>query len=128
MDKEMCDLYNSMTPEEKRKYQREMQKQFNETGKQVGNALKEEVHKSGIIGTIFKAAIAILLSGKQEDNTMGLKELLFGGYQDTVNDVVGNSYRVSVNSSLNYSTHSPRILKGVISMFQGSSLFQSSAV
>ena len=27
---------------------------------------------------------------------------------------------VSVNSSLNYSTHSPRILKGVISMFQGS--------
>ena len=35
---------------------------------------------------------------------------------------------VSVNSSLNYSTHSPRILKGVISMFQGSSLFQSSAV
>lgn len=24
---------------------------------------------------------------------MGLKELLFGGYQDTVNDVVGNSYR-----------------------------------
>ena len=41
-----------------------------------------------------------------------------------------NSYipKVSVNSSLNYSTHSPRILKGVISMFQGSSLFQSSAV
>ena len=37
-------------------------------------------------------------------------------------------YAVSVNSSLNYSTHSPRILKGVISMFQGSSLFQSSAV
>ena len=37
-------------------------------------------------------------------------------------------YSVSVNSSLNYSTHSPRILKGVISMFQGSSLFQSSAV
>ena len=37
-------------------------------------------------------------------------------------------YKVSVNSSLNYSTHSPRILKGVISMFQGSSLFQSSAV
>ena len=37
-------------------------------------------------------------------------------------------YNVSVNSSLNYSTHSPRILKGVISMFQGSSLFQSSAV
>ena len=36
--------------------------------------------------------------------------------------------KVSVNSSLNYSTHSPRILKGVISMFQGSSLFQSSAV
>ena len=35
---------------------------------------------------------------------------------------------VSVNSSLNYSPHSPRILKGVISMFQGSSLFQSSAV
>lgn len=65
MDKEMRDLYNSMTPEEKRKYQREMQKQFNETGKQIGNALKEEeVHKSGIIGTIFKAAIAILLSGK----------------------------------------------------------------
>ena len=44
MDKEMRDLYNSMTPEEKLKYQREMQKQFNETGKQVGNALKEEVH------------------------------------------------------------------------------------
>ena len=64
MDKEMRDLYNSMTPEEKLKYQREMQKQFNETGKQVGNALKEEVHKSGIIGTIFKAARAILLSGK----------------------------------------------------------------
>ena len=40
-----------------------------------------------------------------------------------------NSFQyVSVNSSLNYSTHSPRILKGVISMFQGSSLFQSSAV
>ena len=37
-------------------------------------------------------------------------------------------FGVSVNSSLNYSTHSPRILKGVISMFQGSSLFQSSAV
>ena len=35
---------------------------------------------------------------------------------------------ISVNSSLNYSTHSPRILKGVISMFQGSSFFQSSAV
>ena len=42
---------------------------------------------------------------------------------------VGNGiFSVSVNSSLNYSTHSPRILKGVISMFQGSSLFQSSAV
>ena len=41
---------------------------------------------------------------------------------------VWDSYKVSVNSSLNYSTHSPRILKGVISMFQGSSLFQSSAV
>ena len=37
-------------------------------------------------------------------------------------------YFVSVNSSLNYSTHSPRILKGVISMFQGSSLFQSPSV
>ena len=45
MDKEMKDLYNSMSPEEKQKYQREMQKQFNETGKQVGNALKNEVHK-----------------------------------------------------------------------------------
>ena len=40
----------------------------------------------------------------------------------------GFTSAVSVNSSLNYSTHSPRILKGVISMFQGSSLFQSSAV
>ena len=34
MDKEMRDLYNSMTPAERQKYQREMQKQFNETGKQ----------------------------------------------------------------------------------------------
>ena len=41
---------------------------------------------------------------------------------------INYTYDVSVNSSLNYSTHSPRILKGVISMFQGSSLFQSSAV
>lgn len=41
---------------------------------------------------------------------------------------VSYTFEVSVNSSLNYSTHSPRILKGVISMFQGSSLFQSSAV
>ena len=44
------------------------------------------------------------------------------------NDKGYDSVVVSVNSSLNYSTHSPRILKGVISMFQGSSLFQSSAV
>ena len=36
--------------------------------------------------------------------------------------------KVSVNSSLNYSTHSPRILKGVSSMFQGSRFFQSSSV
>ncbi len=33
--------------------------------------------------------------------------------------------KVSVNSSLNYSTHSPRILKGVISMFHGRSFCQS---
>ena len=64
MDKEMQDLYNSMTPAEKQKYQREMQKQLHETGKQVGNALKDEVHKSGIVGTIFKVAFAILLDGK----------------------------------------------------------------
>lgn len=36
---------------------------------------------------------------------------------------------VSVNSSLkNYSTHSPRILKGVISMFHGRSFCQSAWV
>ena len=64
MDKEMRDLYNSMTPAERQKYQREMQKQFSETGKQIGNALKNEVHKSGIVGTIFKVAVAILLGGK----------------------------------------------------------------
>ncbi len=45
-----------------------------------------------------------------------------------VKDAIYSILKVSVNSSLNYSTHSPRILKGVISMFQGSSLFQSSAV
>ena len=50
-------------------------------------------------------------------------------YKMAVEEVYNQlSQEVSVNSSLNYSTHSPRILKGVISMFQGSSLFQSSAV
>ncbi len=35
---------------------------------------------------------------------------------------------VSVNSSLSYSSHSPRILNGVISMFHGKSFCQSCSV
>ena len=50
------------------------------------------------------------------------------GYNGKQYDSGTGWYNVSVNSSLNYSTHSPRILKGVISMFQGSSLFQSSVL
>ena len=58
-------------------------------------------------------------------NEMNLKDISYVS-NDWSHDA--DSFKVSVNSSLNYSTHSPRILKGVISMFQGSSLFQSSAV
>ena len=64
----MQDLYNSMTPAEKQKYQREIQKQFNETSRQMGNALRDEVHQSGILGTILKGvgyiALSILTGGK----------------------------------------------------------------
>lgn len=40
----------------------------------------------------------------------------------------GGSSSVSVNSSLSYSSHSPRILNGVISMFHGKSFCQSCSV
>ena len=53
-----------MSTAERKKCVREIQQQFKETGKQAGTALKNEVHKSGVIGTIFKVAFAILLGGK----------------------------------------------------------------
>ena len=55
---------SQMSPAERQKCVREMQQQFKETGKQAGTALKNEVHKSGVIGTIFKVAFAVLLGGK----------------------------------------------------------------
>ena len=61
------------------------------------------------------------------DNELSYNPALGTG-QIQIKDIHNVKIKVSVNSSLNYSTHSPRILKGVISMFQGSSLFQSSAV
>ena len=64
---------------------------------------------------------------KRQHIKKGEKIATIGMTGNVVNAGVNLSI-VSVNSSLNYSTHSPRILKGVISMFQGSSLFQSSAV
>ncbi len=53
-----------MSPAERQKCVQEMQQQFKETGKQAGTALKNVVHKSGVIGTIFKVDFAILLGGK----------------------------------------------------------------
>lgn len=68
MDKEMQDLYNSMTPSEKQKYQREMQKQIRGKTQQASKALKDEVHKSGIVGTVLKGlgyiALELLTGGK----------------------------------------------------------------
>lgn len=68
MDKEMQDLYKSMTPAEKQKYQREMQNQIRETTQQASKALKDEVHKSGIVGTVLKGlgyiALELLTGGK----------------------------------------------------------------
>ena len=63
---------------------------------------------------------------KDKNNNYGLVSLDLHKRADLKK--IAAAFGVSVNSSLNYSTHSPRILKGVISMFQGSSLFQSSAV
>ena len=51
-----------MSSAEKAKYQREIQKQFNEAGRQAGNALKGEIQKSGIVGTLLKGAGYIVLS------------------------------------------------------------------
>ena len=62
MDNDMKELYNSMSSAEKAKYQREIQKQFNEAGRQAGNALKGEIQKSGIVGTLLKGAGYIVLS------------------------------------------------------------------
>jgi hypothetical protein len=68
MDNDMKELYNSMSSAEKAKYQREIQKQFNEAGRQAGNALKGEIQKSGIVGTLLKGAgyiaLSILTGGK----------------------------------------------------------------
>lgn len=64
MDDEMQRLYNSMTPAEKAQFRTDTQKQFNNCAKNVGSGIKKEVHDSGIIGTIFKFAIAMLLNGK----------------------------------------------------------------
>ncbi|NVP24301.1 hypothetical protein [Treponema phagedenis] len=68
MDNDMKELYNSMSSAEKAKYQREMRKQLNEAGRQVGTELKKEVHKSGIVGTLLKGAgyiaLSILTGGK----------------------------------------------------------------
>ncbi|MGI5062592.1 hypothetical protein E4N95_03685 [Treponema denticola] len=68
MDNNMKELYNSMSSAEKAKYQREIQKQFNEAGRQAGNALKGEIQKSGIVGTLLKGAgyiaLSILTGGK----------------------------------------------------------------
>ena len=68
MDNNMKELYNSMSSTEKAKYQREIQKQFNEAGRQAGNALKGEIQKSGIVGTLLKGAgyiaLSILTGGK----------------------------------------------------------------
>lgn len=64
----MQDLYDSMTPAEKQQYQREVKKQLNEVGRQAGNAIKEDVKKNGIVGTILKGlgyiAFSILTGGK----------------------------------------------------------------
>lgn len=68
MDNDMKELYNSMSSAEKAKYQREMRKQLNEAGRQVGTELKKEVRKSGIVGTLLKGAgyiaLSILTGGK----------------------------------------------------------------
>lgn len=68
MDNDMKELYNSTSSAEKAKYQREIQKQFNEAGRQAGNALKGEIQKSGIVGTLLKGAgyiaLSILTGGK----------------------------------------------------------------
>ena len=68
MDNDIKELYNSMSYAEKAKYQREIQKQFNEAGRQAGNALKGEIQKSGIVGTLLKGAgyiaLSILTGGK----------------------------------------------------------------
>ena len=68
MDNDMKELYNSMSSAEKAKYQREIQKQFSEAGRQAGNALKGEIQKSGIVGTLLKGAgyiaLSILTGGK----------------------------------------------------------------
>lgn len=55
---------SQMTPAERQKCIREMQQQFKETSKQAETALKNEVQKRGVIGTLFKVAFAILLDGK----------------------------------------------------------------
>ena len=69
----------------------------------------------------YAVEVTVLKEGVQED-------IAFYSYYSNEYNLAKYTFDVSVNSSLNYSTHSPRILKGVISMFQGSSLFQSSAV
>ncbi len=55
---------SQMSPKERQQVYRECQKQAKDVGKRAGDALKNEVHKSGVIGTIFKVALAILLGGK----------------------------------------------------------------
>ena len=62
MDKELQELYNSMTPAERRKYQQEIQKQVTDTTKKIGNSLKDEVQKKGVVGTILEGAWYLFIS------------------------------------------------------------------
>ena len=101
--------------------------------KALVKALNLEEHSKMVIESIIKKIVESKILTPKRKNTKHspfyIRETIKNHYKE--DDKISNNCNwntVSVNSSLNYSTHSPRILKGVISMFQGSSLFQSSAV
>ena len=64
MDEEMKTILNSLSEKEKKEFYKNTQNEVKSTLKGVGNGLKEEVQEHGIIGTLFRIGIGILLGGK----------------------------------------------------------------
>ena len=67
MDQETKELYNSLTPEEKRQLNKNLQKEAKETLGSCVDGVKGELHQNGLVGTLIKGLFIFaldILTGK----------------------------------------------------------------